>query len=556
MKKINNLSIKTKLSSSFILVTIISTLVSSSEYLGIPISGSIFIIISINVILAFVFGIIVSKIITKSLGKVVFLINEIDKGHLKERVNINSKDEIGIMAQAVNQLAEDLQNYVVGSMKRISEGDFNFEIPQSDKDSEISPAINGTTRTLMALNRETDALTQYSLNGMLNERGNVNNFKGGYKEIVQGMNNLLDAVILPIKEGSDVLAVMAKGDLTIRVKGKYKGDHQTIINSINQLGDSLNNILTEVTEAVSATASAATEISSSTEELASGSEEQNRQSTEVSSAVDEMTKTIIDTTKNVGIASDASKKYGEIAQEGGRVVNETINGMNRISGVVKKSAETIQQLGRSSEQIGEIIQVIDDIADQTNLLALNAAIEAARAGEQGRGFAVVADEVRKLAERTTKATKEIALMIKQIQKDTGGAVASMEEGTKEADKGKQLADKAGESLKQIIDGADKVVNIITQVAAASEEQSSASEQISKNIEAISSVTQQSTAGVQQIARTAEDLNRLTMNLENLVGRFKVNINIRKDAIKLANRKDALQNMAHSYKGNGNGKKVH
>ncbi|MCL6097096.1 MAG: methyl-accepting chemotaxis protein, partial [Bacteroidetes bacterium] len=176
---------------------------------------------------------------------------------------------------------------------------------------------------------------------------------------------------------------------------------------------------------------------------------------------------------------------------------------------------------KSSNEIGEIVQVIDDIADQTNLLALNAAIEAARAGEQGRGFAVVADEVRKLAERTTKATKEIATMIRQIQKDTEGAVVSMNEGTTEVEKGKVLADKAGHALKQIISGAEEVVDISTQVAAASEEQSSAAEQISRNIESISSVTNQSASGVQQIARAAEDLNRMTVNLQDLIARFKL-----------------------------------
>ena len=162
--------------------------------------------------------------------------------------------------------------------------------------------------------------------------------------------------------------------------------------------------------------------------------------------------------------------------------------MIKISEVVKQSAETVQALGKSSDQIGEIVQVIDDIADQTNLLALNAAIEAARAGEQGRGFAVVADEVRKLAERTTKATKEIATMIKQIQKDTNDAVESMQQGTAEVEVGKKLAEKAGSSLQEIIHGAEQVVDIVTQVAAASEEQSSAAEQISKNIESTHIVT--------------------------------------------------------------------
>jgi methyl-accepting chemotaxis protein len=235
--------------------------------------------------------------------------------------------------------------------------------------------------------------------------------------------------------------------------------------------------------------------------------------------VEEMTKTIMETTKNSSIAADSAKNSGSTAKEGGKVVAETIEGMNRIADVVRSSAETVQALGKSSDQIGEIVQVIDDIADQTNLLALNAAIEAARAGEQGRGFAVVADEVRKLAERTTKATKEIAGMIKQIQKDTSNAVISMSKGTEEVEKGKALADKAGESLKEIILGAVKVVDVITQVAAASEEQSSTSEEISRSIEAINNVTRESTAGIQQIAKASEDLSRLTVNLQDLIGKF-------------------------------------
>jgi methyl-accepting chemotaxis protein len=234
-----------------------------------------------------------------------------------------------------------------------------------------------------------------------------------------------------------------------------------------------------------------------------------------------MTKTIIETTRNASHAAELSRQAGESAKEGGAVVNETITGMARIADVVGKSAETVQTLGKSSDEIGEIIQVIDDIADQTNLLALNAAIEAARAGEMGRGFAVVADEVRKLAERTTKATKEIAGMIKQIQKNTVGAVRSMSEGTNEVESGRTLALKAGTSLQEIIGGAESVVEMITSVANANQEQTHAAEMISKNIEAISSVTQETASGIQQVAKASEDLNHLTQNLQDLLHEFKM-----------------------------------
>jgi methyl-accepting chemotaxis protein len=195
--------------------------------------------------------------------------------------------------------------------------------------------------------------------------------------------------------------------------------------------------------------------------------------------------------------------------------------MIQISDVVNNSAETVLKLGEESDKIGEIVQVIQDIADQTNLLALNAAIEAARAGEQGRGFAVVADEVSKLAERTSKATKEISDMINEIQKETSFAVNSIKEGTEAVSKGKQLAGKAGDVLSEIKTETDKLISIAEHVATASEEQSSAAEQISKNIESISSVTQESASGIQQIAHASEDLNRLTLNLQELVAQFKI-----------------------------------
>jgi methyl-accepting chemotaxis protein len=374
--------------------------------------------------------------------------------------------------------------------------------------------------------KNTTLFTQAGLE-FLNISSYLTDSKGiniGHIEVVEDITEVKTIEKYLTESASKMLVEMdkfAEGDLTVSLSIEKDDDIGKLFAGFNKSVKNIGNLMVNVTDVVEAVASASSQISSSSEEMAAGAQEQSAQTTDVAGSMEEMTKTILETTKNSSIAADAAKNAGSIAKEGGNVVSETIDGMNRIAEVVRKSAETVQALGKSSDQIGEIIQVIDDIADQTNLLALNAAIEAARAGEQGRGFAVVADEVRKLAERTTKATKEIASMIKQIQKDTVGAVQSMAEGTKEVERGKQLTDKAGESLKQIIKGADNVVDVITQVAAASEEQSSTSEEISKSIEAINNVTRESASGVQQVASAAEDLNRLTVKLQQLVASFKI-----------------------------------
>jgi methyl-accepting chemotaxis protein len=437
----------------------------------------------------------------------------------------------------ITNMGKGLQALEKGDTKYVVETGTPFlELDMNDEIGDLAKSIDGIIKqtresvdlfensrdTINDVIAETNNLTEAAKEGKLDVRGDSSKFEGAFKELVGGINGTLEETIKPIKESAEVLEVMSTGDLTVRVNGDYKGDHQIMKNSINDLGDSLSSVIADVTGAVSATASASAEISSTSEEMAAGAQEQSAQAGEVASAIEQMTSTILQTSQNANQAAENSKKAVDIANDGGKVVLQTVDGMKRIADVVSQTAGMVQELGNNSDQIGEIIQVIDDIADQTNLLALNAAIEAARAGEQGRGFAVVADEVRKLAERTTKATKEIATMIKKIQHDTGEAVSSINAGTGEVEKGRELANKSGESLEQIIKGSADTVDMVTQVAVASEEQSSAAEQISRSIEGISSVTHQSAASTVQIAKATEDLSQLTENLQNLISRFKIN----------------------------------
>ncbi len=292
-------------------------------------------------------------------------------------------------------------------------------------------------------------------------------------------------------------------------------------NSLNQMTLNLREIVQRLNENTNQVAAAATEIASNAEQMTKGVVVQSDQVMQVSTAIEEMTATIVETSNNTSEANNVSKESSDTAGKGGEIISETIQGMHRITEVVSQSAQSIEKLAKSAEKIGEIISVIDDIADQTNLLALNAAIEAARAGEQGRGFAVVADEVRKLAERTGKATGEITQMIQGIQSETNEAVTSMEAGIKEVDTGRELTDTAGNSLNEIIQMAQRLTDMIHQIATATEEQSVAAEEISHSVEQISTVSKETAKGAEESSQAAGTLSQQAEELKSIVEQFKV-----------------------------------
>jgi methyl-accepting chemotaxis protein len=311
---------------------------------------------------------------------------------------------------------------------------------------------------------------------------------------------------------------IAANDLTVAITPRSDKDvlSQSFANMVTSLSEMIHQLRATAGEVVTA----ANEIAASSEEMSAGAQSQAGKVQQVTAAIQEMAATIAEATRHATEATTASRNASDTATTGGEIVGQTITGMGEIADLVRESSESISRLAESAEKIDQIVNVIEDIADQTNLLALNAAIEAARAGEQGRGFAVVADEVRKLAERTARATGEIKGVIGDVQQKTGEAVGAMETGIRSVDKGRELADKAGNSLQGILYTSQKVMNMIEQIATGAEQQSAAADEISHSVEDISVVTSETAKGAGEMAKAAEDLNHQAESLQKMVVRFK------------------------------------
>ncbi|MCX7610847.1 MAG: methyl-accepting chemotaxis protein [Ignavibacterium sp.] len=465
------------------------------------------------------------KVIPALVKPVSLVLNQIERfaiGDFEEDLNLNSNDEIGQISSSLSKLRESI-NEKIQVAERISQGDLSITVKNLSEKDKLSQSFEKIIFNLNNLIEESNRLNKYLEEGRLDKRARTDLVSGAYRDVLIGFNKNIDEMYLPILESMKVLEKLAQGDLSEKVNKSYNGDHQKLVDTINKVVDSLRQITIQTNQSVQSTSTVASQILQSTEQMANGVQHQSLQINEVSAAIEEMTRTILETTRNTVKAAEASNQAGKVAKEGGKIVSDTIDGINKIAEIVTSGAETVEKLGKNSNQIGEIIQVINDIADQTNLLALNAAIEAARAGEQGRGFAVVADEVRKLAERTTKATKEIANMIKLIQSETQKAVEEMNTGKQEAIKGMQKAEVAGKSLQNIISETDIVSQLISQVAASSEQQSATAEQISRNIETILNVTNQNSDEIKQIVKAAERLNKYTSDLKEVVSAYKLNL---------------------------------
>jgi methyl-accepting chemotaxis protein len=313
---------------------------------------------------------------------------------------------------------------------------------------------------------------------------------------------------------------IARGDLTAEIRVKA-GDATSLMAATRNMQASLRRMVSELQANAEGVASAAARLAASSGQVASATAHQSEAASSMAAAVEEMTVSINHVSDSAREAHGVTADTGSQSQSGSRIIQDTVAEMQKISATVGAAAKTIQAMGESSQRISGIVQVIKDVAEQTNLLALNAAIEAARAGEQGRGFAVVADEVRKLAERTAQATGDIGAMIGEVQSSAQAAVGTMEQAVGRVEDGVGLARRAADSMQGISAGAERVVASVNEISNALKEQSVAANDIAANVEKIAQMSEENSAATREAADTAQRLEQLAAQTRQAVAAFRV-----------------------------------
>lgn len=324
-----------------------------------------------------------------------------------------------------------------------------------------------------------------------------------------------------VKELAKTASKLANGELTARVDWDSTDELGDVGRVFNQMATEFSELINQVRQSADQVASAATTQASTSEKVSFISGNQTEQAAIAATSIENLNLAVKEIAQKTVDVVTSANDASSMADEGQRVVNKAVSGIQQVAVTVSESAKLMAALGQRSDQIGQIVNVIKDIAEQTNLLALNAAIEAARAGEQGRGFAVVADEVRKLAERTATATSEISGMINAIQEETGNAVTTMEKGSSQVSDGVAMANQAGQSLQNINKSIKLVVEMIEQISDSTRSQSETTDEITKRVEHIAEMAKENTISVDETTQASHDLQKLSVHLQQVVSRFKL-----------------------------------
>lgn len=328
-------------------------------------------------------------------------------------------------------------------------------------------------------------------------------------------------IIEPLKQAIGAAQSIAGGDLTGRIETAANDETGTLLRALSKMQSALREVISDVTRNSSELSQMAGLLSGSSTHIADDTGQQSDAASAMAASVEEMTVSIGMVSENAREADKSVRESSRISVQGRGALSRVEDAMRNITTSVNDSATIIKTLGEESERISAIVNVIKDIADQTNLLALNAAIEAARAGEQGRGFAVVADEVRKLAERTTHSTQEIAAMIQAIQGSTHNAVSSMQSGVGLVEGGVQLVSEAGAAISQVERYTDQVVSMVSEISSSLGEQSAASQQIATHVEHIAQMAERNTVASRDTAHSAQRMEALATGMQAMVSRFKI-----------------------------------
>jgi methyl-accepting chemotaxis protein len=495
------------------------------------------------VILAVAVGVLMTRSISRRLAAAARVANAVARGDLDTRIDAGAKDEIGELLGALGQMQEALREFLAAERKlaqehaegfisrtipaerlhgafaqaateinelvrshiavkmrvvelagRYGEGDFSESMERLPNEKAVlTQTMDKAQANLKAMRAEFVALLEAARMGDLSRRGDAARFAHGFREMVGGVNQLLDAMVAPVNDVSRVLAALSRGDLTQKIDADYQGAFGKLKNDTNATVAGLHQLVGQIRGVCESINAASREIASGNGDLSARTEQQAASLEETASSMEELTGTVKQNAENARQANQLAIGASDIARKGGAAAGEMV--------------QTMEAIHQSSKKIVDIIGVIDGIAFQTNILALNAAVEAARAGEQGRGFAVVAAEVRNLAQRSAAAAKEIKTLINDsVEKVSTGTL---------------LVQGAGQTMEEVVTSVKRVTDIMGEITAASQEQSSGIEQVNQAITQMDETTQQNAALVEQVSASARALEEQAVGLVATVRQFRV-----------------------------------
>jgi|LGVF01.2.fsa_nt_gb methyl-accepting chemotaxis protein len=465
-----------------------------------------------GIVIAFVVLISVSFVITRNitipLKETMVLANMISNGDLSGDVTFSNRtDEIGLLSVAFSEMIESLSASAEIASK-IADGDLNIKVNIKSEKDIMGNALSDMVASLKDMAVVADRIATGDLSIT---------FKPKSDDDVMG--NALYKMVDSLIQLAEIANQIAIGNLAVAVNPK--SDNDVMGNALEMMVSSLRGITSEIMEGVNVIASASSEIMASTAQVASSATETASAINETSASVDEVKQSSLLANDKVKIVSQATQDTVSIAENGIKAVEKSIYGMTRIQEQVESIAQSLIRLSEQSQAIGEIIASVNDLAEQSNLLAVNAAIEAAKAGDQGKGFAVVAQEVKVLAEQSKEATGQVRSILNDIMKATNSAVMATEQGSKAVELGVVQSKEAGETIRQMADHIENAAQSALQISVTSQQQMTGMDQIAMAMDSIRKASEQNVTGTRQVESTVQNLHDLGQRLKHTVERFKV-----------------------------------